>query len=63
MTAVSDLALMPEVFRGAGGDLVLCQEWPALDGELYVRVIIPMDRALELASAIAAAARGAGHAA
>jgi hypothetical protein len=60
MTAMSDLALMPEVFRGALGDLVLCQEWPTLDGERYVRLIIPMDRALDLASAIAAAARGAG---
>lgn len=56
---LSELALMPEVFEGGLGDLVVCQEWPAIDGEHYSRVVVPMDRALELAAAIAAVARQA----
>ena len=43
---------MPDVFEGGTGDLVICQEWPGTDEEKYVRVIIPMHRALDLAVSI-----------
>jgi hypothetical protein len=43
---------MPEVFEGGTGDLVIFQEWPNLEEEGCVRVIIPMHRALDLATAI-----------
>lgn len=52
MTKPSELSLMPEVFEGNGGDLIIRQEWPDAEGERYALVIIPMHRALELATAI-----------
>ena len=48
-----------EVFVGGGGDLVLCQEWPQLKGEQYLRIIVPMRDAVELAHKIIAVARRA----
>lgn len=49
-----------DVFQGGGGDLVLCQEWPSLtDGELYMRVIVNMKDAEELARRILDVARKA----
>jgi hypothetical protein len=46
--------VMPvDVFRGAGSDmLVLCQEWPSIDGEEYVRIVIPMREAEDIARRI-----------
>jgi hypothetical protein len=42
-----------EAFQGAGSNnLVLCQEWPDIEGERYVRIVIPMRDALELACKI-----------
>lgn len=47
-----------DVFRGAGSDmLVLLQEWPALDGDGYVRIMIPMRDANDLALRILREAR------
>jgi hypothetical protein len=54
---VSDLAMPPSVFKGGNGDLVICQEWPHIDGEHYTRVIVPMRDALKLAHAIIDVAR------
>jgi hypothetical protein len=49
--------LMPvEVFVGGCGDLVLCQEWPQIEGEQYLRIIVPMRDALKLAHKIIAVA-------
>lgn len=50
--------LMPvDVFKGGTGNLVICQEWPATKGERYVRVMVPMGEARELAEAILAVVR------
>jgi hypothetical protein len=51
-----------DVFRGGGtGNLVLCQEWPSMNrGERYVRIMVPMNEARELAEAILAVARESG---
>lgn len=58
---VSELKqFMPvDVFKGAGsGNLVLCQEWPSMSrGEHYVRIMVPMDEARDLAEAILAVVR------
>ncbi|MGA7807142.1 hypothetical protein [Bradyrhizobium sp.] len=44
-----------DVFEGAGGHLVLCQELPSLaGGEEYIRIMVPMDAAEELAQRILA---------
>lgn len=63
VSSASDLTLMPEVFLGAAGDLVILQEWPALQGDEFIRVYVPMDRVLDLAAAIIEVARRAGAAA
>lgn len=34
-----------EIFEGAGGDLILLQEFPGIEGERFVRVFINMDDA------------------
>lgn len=46
--------VMPvDVYRGAGtGMLVLCQEWPSIDGETYMRIAIPLRDAESLACQI-----------
>ncbi len=57
---VSDFSslMAVDVFRGGTGNLVLCQEVPSISrGERYVRIMIPMDEARELAEAILAVAR------
>jgi hypothetical protein len=42
-----------EVFQGAGSDnLVLCQEHPYIEGERYLRIVVPMRDAIALAHAI-----------
>jgi hypothetical protein len=43
-----------DVFEGGAGNLVLCQEWPSLHGELYLRILLPMAEARQLAEAILA---------
>jgi hypothetical protein len=60
----SDVATgrMPvEVFEGGGGDLVFCQECPHVDGDRYLRTLVPMRDALKLAHAIIGIARKAEH--
>jgi hypothetical protein len=61
MTAPFDdvLVMPPDVFEGATGMLVLCQEWTHQRGEQYVRIMVPMAEASRLAEGILAAARGA----
>jgi hypothetical protein len=43
-----------EVYEGGNGDVVLCQEWPALGGEQYTRVIISVRDAERVAHEILA---------
>ncbi|UFX41709.1 hypothetical protein HAP47_0020575 [Bradyrhizobium sp. 41S5] len=51
--------MVPEVFRGGTGDLVIVQEIPNLEhGERYLRIRIPMAEAEALADAIRSVARG-----
>ena len=46
MGHISDVyCLPPEVFEGAGGDLIIMQEVPGIDGERFVRVFIDMEDA------------------
>lgn len=47
------------VFEGGNGDLVLCQEWPALAGDRFVRVMLDMKDAERLAMNIMSVARSA----
>ena len=49
----------PEVFEGATGDLVICQEWSTEKNERYLRIRVPMAHAVALAERILAVARGA----
>ncbi len=51
-----ELTLMPEVYLGAGGDVVICQEFPDLNGETYFRIFVSPNRAEEFSKAIMAAA-------
>jgi hypothetical protein len=57
---MSDTVCLPvEVFEGAGGDLIILQEFPGLHGEAFVRVFINMDEAEKLCSEIMSVARQA----
>lgn len=47
------------VFEGGNGDLVLCQEWPSLSCERFVRVMLDMRDAEKLAMNILSVARSA----
>lgn len=58
-TISSTVCLPVDVFEGAGGDLIILQEFPDIKGEHYVRVFIDMDRAEELCAWIMAVARSA----
>lgn len=59
MKASEFSAFMPvDVFKGGGaGNLVICQEWPSTKGERYVRIMVPMSEARELAESILAVVR------
>lgn len=46
--------LAPEVYEGANGHVVICQEWPALQGEQYLRVMLTPEQAEALAHQILA---------
>jgi hypothetical protein len=60
MGYVSDTCCLPvEVFEGAGGDLVILQEFPGIQGETFVRVFISMDDAERLCADIMRVARSA----
>lgn len=54
-----NVCLPVDIYEGAGGDLVLCQEFPALSGERFVRVFIDMDRAEEICAMIMRVAKEA----
>lgn len=64
MNDLKDTKFMPvDIFEGGNGDLVLCQEWPSIDRERYLRVMVPMGDAEKLAMqilAVARASRGEG---
>jgi hypothetical protein len=51
--------MFPDVFEGATGMLVICQECSNEDSESYLRVSVPMADAVALAESILAVARGA----
>jgi hypothetical protein len=63
MTCFAELLLnetmAPEVFRGATGMLVICQEWSSEKTESFSRIMVPMADAVALAERILAVARGA----
>lgn len=60
MIALNDAKFMPvDAFEGGNGDLVLCQEWPSIESERYLRVMVPMKDAEKLAMQILAVARAA----
>ena len=60
MTVIPDTKFMAvAVFEGGNGDLVLCQEWPSLSGERFVRVMLDMKDAEKLAMNIMSVARAA----
>jgi hypothetical protein len=55
---VSETICLPvEVYEGAGGDLVLCQEFPDIKGEAFVRIFVDMDQAEKLCAQIMGVAR------
>jgi hypothetical protein len=55
---VSETICLPvEVYEGAGGDLVLCQEFPDIKGEFFVRIFVDMDQAEKLCASILEVAR------
>lgn len=57
---ISKTHVMPtDVFVGAGGDIVLCQEWPNETGEAYLRIFIAPEDAEKVCQQIMAAAREA----
>jgi hypothetical protein len=53
------MRLPVEVYEGAGGQLLLVQECPHIDGDRYLRILVPMREAVELAHAIIGIARRA----
>jgi len=55
--------VMPvDVFAGAGGDIVILQEWPGILGEHYVRIFIdPKDAEAVCRGIMAAAAKARGR--
>ncbi len=56
------MEVMPvEAYEGANGDLVLTQEWSTLSKEHYVRIILNMDNARDLAERIIALAERVGR--
>lgn len=61
MMDIQNTKFMPiTVFKGANGDLVLCQEWPSMHrGERFMRVMIDMKDAEKLAMNILSVARSA----
>lgn len=59
MGSFENVCLYPDVFEGAGGDLIICQEWPSLKGDEYVRVMIPMRDARRFAAEVLAIANAA----
>lgn len=55
---VSETICLPvEVYEGAGGDLVFCQEFPSLKGETFARIFVDMDQAENLCASIMEVAR------
>jgi hypothetical protein len=59
LKAIPIREFMPaEVYEGACGHLVILQEWPSIEGEEYVRIILPMSDAENLAHSILSVARG-----
>jgi len=48
----SGYCLPVEVYEGAGGDLIIMQEFPGIEGESYVRVFIGMEDAERICSEI-----------
>lgn len=54
-----NFCLPVEVFEGAGGDLILMQEFPGMSGETYVRLFIDMDQAEKVCMDIMRVARQA----
>jgi len=58
MGHISSTCCLPvDVFEGAGGDLIILQEWPDLKGETFVRIFIDMDEAERLCAQIMAVAK------
>jgi hypothetical protein len=51
--------MAPDVFEGATGMLVICQEWTGEKSESFSRIAVPMADAVALAECILAVARGA----
>lgn len=60
MSVLETFEVMPiDVFVGGCGHVVLCQEWPDLTGESYLRVMLNERDAEKLCQKIMAAAREA----
>lgn len=55
----STICLPVDIYEGGGGDLVLCQEFPSIKGEHYVRIFIDMDQAEHICATIMEIARAA----
>jgi hypothetical protein len=51
--------MAPDVFEGATGMLVICQEWSSAENESFSRIAVPMADAVALAERILTVARGA----
>lgn len=49
------MEVMPvDVFEGGGGHIVLCQEWPSVEGERYLRIMLSTADAERVAKEISA---------
>jgi hypothetical protein len=53
------VTMAPDVYEGATGMLVICQEWGSAENESFSRIAVPMADAVALAERISAIARGA----
>ena len=49
--------LPPDVYDNGNGYFIICQEWPQLDGDKYMRIMVAPDQAEALAHSLLAIAR------
>lgn len=57
MNVKEDQFLPPEVYENGNGYFVICQEWPELEGDKYLRIMVAPEHAEALAHALLALAR------
>lgn len=59
MSDTKTFEVMPvEIYEGACGHIVICQEWPELGGESYARLFLTRENAKEVCRQIMAIAAG-----